>query len=117
MALVSITGYVEYFIEPSVRLSEGVCNPVNCVAKALLTPINPFKTVIKVMLRSPVSRPVSLGLRHPSGAQDQIFITVRQLRVYGCGDPSLTRGRICRLQLLLVLARAVIFNELPLPFL
>jgi hypothetical protein len=41
-----------------------------------------------------VSRPVCLGIKHPSGAYDQIFITVRQLRV--CGALSLTRGRVYR---------------------
>jgi hypothetical protein len=38
---------------------------------------------------------------------DQIFISVWQLRSCFCGAPSLTRGRVCRLQLLLVLASAV----------
>jgi hypothetical protein len=37
----------------------------------------------------------------PSGKQDRIFVTVRQLRVCWCGAPSLRRGRVCRLQLLL----------------
>jgi hypothetical protein len=42
---------------------------------------------------------------------DQIFITVTQLRVCWFGAPSLTRGRICRLQLLLALASAVILGS------
>jgi hypothetical protein len=33
--------------------------------------------------------------RAPSGAHDQIFITVWQLRSCFCGAPSLTRGRVC----------------------
>jgi hypothetical protein len=56
-----------------------------------------------------VSRPVRLRIKHPSGAYDQIFISLRQLRVCWFGAPSLTRGRVCRLQLLLALASAVIF--------
>jgi hypothetical protein len=33
--------------------------------------------------------------RAPSGAHDQIFIIVLQLRSCFCGAPSLTRGRVC----------------------
>jgi hypothetical protein len=48
--------------------------------------------------------------KHPSGT-NQIFITVRELRVCWCGALSLTRGQVWRLQLLLVLASAVFLGS------
>jgi hypothetical protein len=42
----------------------------------LLNPLKTGKVIVKVMLRSTVSRPVSLDVQPPSGAQDQIFISV-----------------------------------------
>jgi hypothetical protein len=36
---------------------------------------------VSLILRPTVSRSVYLGIKHPTGAYDQIFITVRQLRI------------------------------------
>jgi hypothetical protein len=49
--------------------------------------------------------------RAPSGAHDQIFIAVWQLRFVFCGAPSLTRGRVCLLYMLLALASVVFLGS------
>jgi hypothetical protein len=63
-----------------------------------------------LMLRPTVRRPACFGIKHPSGAYDQIIITVRQLRVCWFGTLSLTREWVCRLLLLLALASTVILG-------
>jgi hypothetical protein len=66
---------------------------------------------VKVTLRPKVCRPVRLGARRPSGTRDQFFflleILPRHLRVCYFVAPSLRRGRVCNLLLLLVLTSAV----------
>jgi hypothetical protein len=47
---------------------------------------NSWSLSLSLLLRLTISRPVCLETKHPSGAYDQILITVRQLRVcwWGC---------------------------------
>jgi hypothetical protein len=73
--------------------------------------VSTVKVKAKVILRLTVSQPVRPGVGHPSGTRDQFFflleIFFRQLRVCYFVAPSLTRGQVCNLLLLLVLASAV----------
>jgi hypothetical protein len=61
------------------------------------TSLKQVKGKVKVMLRATVQSASRLGIKHPSGAYDQKFITVRQLQASWFGALSLTRGRVCRL--------------------
>jgi hypothetical protein len=63
---------------------------------------------VKVTLRLTVSKS---WCRAPSGAHDQILITVWQLRSCFCGAPSLTWGQVCLLHILLTLASAVFLRS------
>jgi hypothetical protein len=49
--------------------------------------------------------------RAPSGAHDQIFITTLTITILLCGAPSLTRGRVCLLHMLLALASAIFLGS------
>jgi hypothetical protein len=59
------------------------------------------KVEIKVKVRLRPTQSACLGVRHPSAAHDQIYITARQLWDCWCGAPSLTRGQVWCLELLL----------------
>jgi hypothetical protein len=63
---------------------------------------------VKIVLQPTINQPVCLGVRPLSETEDQIFATVRQVRVSLFGVPCLTRGWVCSLQLLLVLASSFI---------
>jgi hypothetical protein len=67
---------------------------MNCLERRLSDKV---KIEVEIMLRSIVSQPVCLGIKHTSWAWDQIFISVRQLQTFRYGTLSLTRGRDCRL--------------------
>jgi hypothetical protein len=67
--------------------------------------------ILEVKLRPTVSRPIRLGVRHPSGTLDQIFF--RHFRLCYFVASSLTRGRVCNLLLLLVLASTVPWASRP----
>jgi hypothetical protein len=68
----------------------------------MLTKVFPWQIKVKVTLRLTVGQSV---------AHDQIFIIVWQLRSCSCGAPSLTRGRVCLLYMLLALAIAVFLGS------
>jgi hypothetical protein len=65
---------------------------------------------VKVMLRPRISEPVCLRVRHPSGTHDQICIACRHLRICCRVAPSLTRGWVSNLHLMLGLATAFIHS-------
>jgi hypothetical protein len=65
---------------------------------------------VKVILRLTVSQSVSLGVEPHLGPMTR-FITVWQLRSSFCGAPSLTRGRVCLLYMLMALDSAIFFGS------
>jgi hypothetical protein len=60
------------------------------------------------MLRRTVGRPVRLGFKPHLGPKTTFLLLSGSCEFIDVGAPSLTRGRVCRLHLLLGLARTVI---------
>jgi hypothetical protein len=87
------------------RTMNPCSHTLNCLLNSL------YDSSLSLMLRPTAIRPVCLGIKHPSEAYDQIFITVKQLQVCWCGALSLTRRWVCLLQMLLALASAVILGS------
>jgi hypothetical protein len=90
---------------PSTRSQVTAYSSVCCLKTQLNCQLS-RKLEVEVKLRPTVSRPVRLDVRHSSGTSGQFFflleIVFRQLRVCYFVAPSLTRGRVFNLLLLLV---------------
>jgi hypothetical protein len=76
--------------EPTAKLDNITI--VNVEPLTLSTPVK-----IQVILRLTFSRPVCLGIGHPSGTHDQIFIIVEHSRSSYYRAPSLTKGWVYNL--------------------
>jgi hypothetical protein len=68
--------------------------------------LNPFLVKVKVTLRLTVGQSVSLGIEPHLGLMTRYLLFLR-VTVLFCGAPSLTRGRVSPLYMLLALASAV----------
>jgi hypothetical protein len=90
------------------RLSYPLLTSHNCKSQ-LTQQLRKSKSKLSYDRRS-VGQSVLVSSIH-LGPKNRFLFAVRQLRVCLCGAPSLTIGRVCRLQLLLVLASTVILGS------
>jgi hypothetical protein len=65
-----------------------------------------WKHEVKVTLRLTVSQSISLGVEPRLGLMTRYLLLYDSYGLALCGAPSLTRGRVCLLHMLLALARA-----------
>jgi hypothetical protein len=80
-----------------------------CLPAEFLDSPHRVEVEVEVTLRLTVSQSVSLGDEPHLGLMTRyLAITMWQLRSCFCGAPSLTRGRVCLLYMLLTLAGAVL---------
>jgi hypothetical protein len=85
------------------------CNTLNIVLNATLNCVCQVK--IKVILRLTVSQSANLGVEPHLGLMTRYLLLFWQLRSCFRGAPSLTRGRVCLLYMLLALASAVFLGS------
>jgi hypothetical protein len=83
--------------------------PVTVSYRELLTVKVKVKSQIKVTLRLTVSQPVSLGVEPHLRLMTRYLLLFDSYGLVFCGAPSLTRGRVCLLYMLLAFASGVFF--------
>jgi hypothetical protein len=81
------------FLSPPMTYSTMVEVFEPATTELLRTEFKPLKSKSKLYYEQRFSRPICLGMKHPSGAYDQIFIPVRQLQACCCGARSLSDER------------------------
>jgi hypothetical protein len=96
----ALLNWISFSLSLSLSLNSPHLQLLNCPESS--------QAKVKVTLRLSMSESWCRAL---SGAHDQIFITLWQLRSCFSGASSLTRGRVCLLYMLLALASVVFLGS------